>query len=123
MPFRGPVQKTATRPRTRHRVGSRPAWRLRPETPRPADVVLLVEVAESSLSEDRRLLRLYARSGIPVVWIVNLNNNTVEVYDSPTTDPDNPRYGVSIIKTADDHLEITDGDRLLGTIAVSALLS
>ena len=53
--------------------------------PRPEDTMLAVEVANTSLDYDRKVkLALYARSGIPEVWIVNLAANEVEVYRSPS---------------------------------------
>ena len=55
--------------------------------PRPEDTMLAVEVANTSLEYDRKVkLALYARSGIPEVWIVNLATETVEVYRSPAAD-------------------------------------
>ena len=52
--------------------------------PEPEDILLLIEVAESSLSYDRDAkLPLYARAGIPEVWIVALLPQTVEVFRSP----------------------------------------
>lgn len=52
--------------------------------PEAEDVLLLVEVAESSLSYDRDLkLPVYARAGIPEVWIVALLPQMVEVYRAP----------------------------------------
>jgi len=52
--------------------------------PGPADVALLVEVSDTSLSLDRGLKRsAYARDGIPVYWIVNLVDRQVEVYTGP----------------------------------------
>jgi len=52
--------------------------------PRPEDVLLIVEVAETSLEEDREIkLPRYAASFIPEVWIVNLAENTIEVYREP----------------------------------------
>ncbi len=52
--------------------------------PEPEDILLLIEVAESSLSYDRELkLPLYARAGIPEVWIVAPLEQMVEVYRSP----------------------------------------
>jgi Uma2 family endonuclease len=61
--------------------------------PGPADVGLLVEVADTTLPTDRGLkLRLYARSGIPVYWIVNLNDRQVEVYTDPSGPADEPTY-------------------------------
>jgi len=50
----------------------------------PADVLLLIEVADSSLAQDRQVkLPLYAQAGIPEVWIVNLAAKTVEQYTEP----------------------------------------
>jgi Uma2 family endonuclease len=61
--------------------------------PSPADVALLVEVAESSLWQDRGTkARIFARAGIPYYWIVNLVDNQVEVYSDPTGPTDAPTY-------------------------------
>jgi Uma2 family endonuclease len=52
--------------------------------PGAADVLLLVEVAETSLTYDRgRKLALYARFGVPEVWIVDLAGATLEIYRGP----------------------------------------
>ena len=52
--------------------------------PRPADVVLLVDVSDSTLSKDRLVkLPLYAAHGIPELWIVNLVDKQIEVYTEP----------------------------------------
>jgi len=54
--------------------------------PHAEDVLLLIEVADTSLEEDRLIkLPRYAGSGIPEVWIVNLIENIVEVYREPFT--------------------------------------
>jgi Uma2 family endonuclease len=53
--------------------------------PRPEDVLLLVEVADSSLEYDRETkLPLYAQAEIPEVWIVNLRERQVEVHRTPS---------------------------------------
>jgi Uma2 family endonuclease len=53
-------------------------------TPRPDEVLLLIEVADSSLAYDRNVKRtLYARHGIPEFWIVNLAAGEVEVCRTP----------------------------------------
>jgi Uma2 family endonuclease len=55
--------------------------------PRPEDVMLAVEVSDTTLRRDRRVkLALYARAGIPEFWIVNLEVGEVEVYRSPVGD-------------------------------------
>lgn len=59
----------------------------RQTTPGPGDVLLIIEVADSSLSYDRAIKRaLYARHRIPEFWIVNLAANEVEVCRSPVGD-------------------------------------
>ena len=51
----------------------------------PADVLLIVEVADSSEVYDRRTKApLYARYSIPELWIANLNRDQVIVYRDPT---------------------------------------
>ena len=52
--------------------------------PRPADVYLLVEVSDSTLTKDRTIkLPLYAAHAIPELWIVNLVDRQIEVYTEP----------------------------------------
>ena len=51
------------------------------------DVLLLIEVADSSLAYDRYTkLRLYAESGIPEYWVVDCTAETIEVYRTPSAD-------------------------------------
>ena len=52
--------------------------------PAPADVYLIVEVADSSLRFDReRKIPLYASAGIPEVWLVDLFDKSVTRYRKP----------------------------------------
>ncbi|GIX47759.1 MAG: hypothetical protein KatS3mg131_1970 [Candidatus Tectimicrobiota bacterium] len=52
--------------------------------PGPEDVLLVVEVAETSADYDREIkVPLYARFGIPEVWLVDLAAAQVEVYRQP----------------------------------------
>ena len=53
-------------------------------SPGPDDVLLIIEVSDSSLSYDRNVkLALYARFGIPEVWIANIPARVVETYTDP----------------------------------------
>jgi len=55
--------------------------------PRPDGIILVVEVAESTLQTDRIIkLPMYAVAGIETYWIVNLEDNQVEVYTKPSGD-------------------------------------
>ncbi|NJO03687.1 MAG: Uma2 family endonuclease [Bacteroidia bacterium] len=52
--------------------------------PRASETLLIIEVADSSLSYDKEIkLPLYASSGIPECWIVNLEAQMVEAYRQP----------------------------------------
>jgi len=54
--------------------------------PRPGDVLLVVEVADTTLAFDRAVkVPLYARTGIPEVWVVDLPGEAVEVYRRPAS--------------------------------------
>jgi Uma2 family endonuclease len=55
--------------------------------PGPEDVGLLVEVADSTLARDRGpKLAVFARSGVPIYWIINLVDRQVEVFAKPRSD-------------------------------------
>lgn len=50
----------------------------------PADVLLIIEVSDSTLLYDGgRKLALYARHGIPEVWIENIPDRVIEAYSNP----------------------------------------
>jgi Uma2 family endonuclease len=52
--------------------------------PQAGDVFLLVEVSDTTLAADQaEKLPAYGRAGVPEVWIVNLNELTVEIYREP----------------------------------------
>jgi len=49
--------------------------------PGPGDIFLVVEVAETSVEVDRDVkVPLYARAGIPEVWLVDLSGECIEVF-------------------------------------------
>ena len=50
----------------------------------PADMALVVEVAETSLRGDRLKLARYAWAGVPTAWLVNLIDSAVEVHSAPS---------------------------------------
>ena len=55
--------------------------------PRPVDVLLLMEVADTTLDFDREVKGpLYAQAGIQEYWILNLCDNCLEVHRQPQTD-------------------------------------
>lgn len=63
------------------------------EVPGPDDVLLIIEVADSSLAEDRRRkLPLYGAAGIPETWLVDLPSQLIEVHREPAP------HGYSLIR-------------------------
>ncbi len=52
--------------------------------PGPAEIMLVIEVADTSVEHDRSVkIPLYARAGVPEVWLVNLPADRIEVYRNP----------------------------------------
>ena len=52
--------------------------------PGPADVLLLIEIADTSVDYDRSAkLSAYARAGIPEVWIATRQDSRIEAYTEP----------------------------------------
>lgn len=61
--------------------------RYRRHMPTAEDVLLLIEVADSTIPYDRRVKRpLYAQAGIPEYWLMNLVDNVIEVHRRPEGD-------------------------------------
>lgn len=52
--------------------------------PLPPDVLLLIEVSDSTLKYDREVKKtLYAKAEILEFWLINLTENTIECHSSP----------------------------------------
>lgn len=63
--------------------------------PGPADIVLLVEVAGSSLGQDLYTkAKLYARAGIPEYWVLDVNNRRMHVHRDPAVDGFRTRFEI-----------------------------
>jgi Uma2 family endonuclease len=55
--------------------------------PRPGEILLAIEVADTSLADDRaRKVPLYARAGVPETWLLNVVDGELEVYREPGPD-------------------------------------
>ena len=64
----------------------------RREQPQPKDVLLLIEVADSSLSYDMgEKANLYAKAGIADYWVIDLEHERIEVFRDPTPEGYNDR--------------------------------
>ncbi|MBI3246898.1 MAG: Uma2 family endonuclease [Deltaproteobacteria bacterium] len=79
--------------------------------PRADQVLLLIEVAESSLPYDRRRkTAAYARSGVPEYWIINLVDKWIEIFSDP--DPAAQCYRNERHATASDTVTLPGGSVL-----------
>ena len=91
--------------------------------PGPADIGLVIEVADSSLLRDQRdKTRIYARGGIPCYWIINLVDQRIEVYTQPSGPTAVPVYGSFQTYQPGDTLPLVLDGNVVGNIAVSELL-
>jgi Uma2 family endonuclease len=85
----------------------------------PSAAHLVVEVAASSLAQDRLTKApIYAAAGIPEYWIVNLRREQLEVYRSP--DPAARRYTVVEIARRGDRITLASVADVM--VAVTDLL-
>lgn len=100
------------------------ARRYRASHPVPADVALVVEVADSSLSDDRNLKGpIYARDSLPAYWIVNIIDMRIEVYTDPTGPDPQPHYRQCRHVQVGDQVELILGGQTAATIPVAELLA
>jgi hypothetical protein len=90
--------------------------------PGPADILLLIEVADSSLAVDRNLKRaIYARARLPIYWIVNIPERRVEVYTQPRAGR-NPTYRRSEMFGREANVPVVIDGREIAQVAVGELL-
>ena len=93
--------------------------------PGPADIGLLIEVADISLEFDRQVkLRTYAAAGIPEYWIANLRDRQVETHRDPrpATESSEAAYNSGKSIPATGKLLLTLDERYRGEIVVAAIL-
>ena len=86
--------------------------------PQPDDILLVIEVADSSVNLDRGTkLPLYAKAGISEVWIVDLTGLTVETYWQPSA------QGYESISQLNDSEHVTSESFPALNISVKEILS
>jgi Uma2 family endonuclease len=82
--IRAPITTRDSEPEPDVAVVRGPARLYLQHHPRPDEISLVIEVADSSLAEDRTIKgHLYARARLGAYWIVNLPESQVEVYTEP----------------------------------------
>jgi Uma2 family endonuclease len=86
--------------------------------PGPPDVALVVEVAESTLADDRAMAATYGGGGIPVYWIVNVSGRQLEVYSSAIAGA----YQAPKILGETESVDLIIDGQVVGHVAVADLL-
>lgn len=108
--------------------GTRSLYRKR--HPGPADIGLVAEVADSSLRRDREWkMRIYARARIPVYWLINLVDRTVEVFTDPSgpissdraAAGNEPVYRTRAVYRAGERVPLALDGAVVGEVPVDAL--
>jgi Uma2 family endonuclease len=91
--------------------------------PSPNAVSLVIEVADASLTLDRRLKgRIYARAGIMQYWLLNLVDCDLEVYSNASGPVPMPAFQEHRVYRVEDKLSVVVGLDDLGQIKVRDLL-
>lgn len=91
--------------------------------PGPGDVAIVVEVSDATLERDRTLkARLYAGAGIAVYWIVNLQDQRIEVLTEPSGPSEYPGYQVRREYGPGEAVPVVVGRIEVGRIAVDEVL-
>lgn len=88
--------------------------------PGPKDVALVIEVANSSLVDDREFKgRVYARAGVQLFWIINLIDRVIEVHRVPGLVNGVPVYTQREVFTTEQTITFSAGDAVVGPISVA----
>jgi Uma2 family endonuclease len=84
----------------------------------PADALLVIEVADTSQRYDRQVkVPLYARAGIPEVWLVDLVAATITIYREPAP----TGYAQAIVVRGDEELRpLAFPDLILSVVRILA---
>lgn len=89
----------------------------------PEEVALVAEIADSTLTRDRGTkCRIYARAKMPVYWIVNVRDRTVEVFTDPSGPAARPKYRSEQEFRDGDEVPVAIDGKEMGRIAVTAIL-
>lgn len=82
-----------------------------------------MEISDATLHRDRGLKkRVYARAGVPVYWIVNLVNDSIESHTQPSGPADAPHYDAVETFLAGQSIPLIVRGVELGQLAVSEIL-
>lgn len=117
-----PIRTLDSRPEPVLVVVRGPIRRYASEHPGPGDIALVIEVADSSLADDRSYQgRVYARARLSIYWIVNIGAETLEVYTQPRAGK-SPLYRRRQDYGREDRVPLVINGEEMGRIAVRDFL-
>jgi Uma2 family endonuclease len=91
--------------------------------PGPADIGLVIEVADSSLFIDRHDKgSIYARAKLPVYWVVNVVDKVIEVYSQPSGEGETAAYSQRDNFAVGASVPVVLDGQTVGTIAVADVM-
>lgn len=92
--------------------------------PTPAEIPLVIEIADSSLRRDREdKRRIYARNGIAVYWIVNVADRVIDVFTGPSGPTAlTPDYATTATYRPGDAVPVVVAGATVGTVNVNDVL-
>lgn len=94
----------------------------RDRIPNASELLLLIEVADSTLQDDRTIKgRMYARAGVKEYWIVNCEEEQVEVHTDPAATGKSPRYRKLTTYLPGQTVPVHVAGKKLGELAVKEL--
>ena len=118
-----PVRMDDSEPEPDAAVIRGPARNYAARHPIPAEVSIIVEVADSSLRRDREdKRRIYARNGIEVYWIVNVADRLIDVFTDPSGPVLTPDYATTATYRPGDAVPVFIAGTAVGTVNVNDLL-
>ena len=86
------------------------------------EIGLVIEVAYSTLAEDRAKASIYAEAEIPVYWIINLIDRVVEVYTAPKLSGESWSYTEQQLFKENDAIPVNLAGEIIGEVQVSELI-
>jgi Uma2 family endonuclease len=91
--------------------------------PGPAEVALIIEVADATLRRDRiTKKRMFAEARIPVYWVINLPGRQFEVYTNPSGEGRQADYQERQLFRQGDEVPVVIDGREVGRLSVEQLL-
>lgn len=115
-----PIQAVDSEPEPDVCVVAGPTSRYVARHPGAGDVMLVIEVADTSLKFDREVKKqVYSGMKVPLYWIVNLTDRVIESFQQPN---DEAGYQYSQIVGISDKLDVVINGKSMGTLLVSEIL-